>query len=158
LSFYQAASQQAGVHGDTTEQWIVSLGTGGFTTCNGCGPFDPTFGSNQSTYANTDPTASIASTPLMNTPSGGMTDWQFVSLDLIADASTQFLSFLAWGDDGTTANLPPMVFLTGVNSPAGLTETEVPEPGSLSLFGAGIAALWLRRRVLRKRSSLAKHI
>jgi len=146
LSFYQAASQQREFVGDTTEQWIVSLGTGGFVPCFGCGSFDPTFGSNRSTYSNTDPGASIQATPLMSTPSGGMTDWNFVSMDLTADATTDFLSFLAWGDDGTTANLPPMVFLTGVNSPAGLNS--VPEPGSICLFGTVIVGVGmaLRRR------------
>ena len=56
----------------------------------------------------------------MNTPSGGMTDWNFVSIQLTADAPTEFLSFLAWGDNGNTANLPPIVFLTGVDSPPDL--------------------------------------
>jgi hypothetical protein len=153
LTFYQAASQQGPLSGafsgDTTEQWIVSLGTAGLTTCNGCGPFDPTFGSNQSTYSNADPNASIAATPLMHTPSHGMTDWNFVSVNLTADATSDLLSFLAWGDDGTTANLPPMVFLAGVNSQAGLNGS-VPEPGTLLLFGAvavaGLAARSVRHR------------
>jgi PEP-CTERM motif len=145
LSFYQAASQQTGFTGATTEQWIVSLGTAGLTACIGCGPFDPTFGSNQSTYSSIDATASIATTTLMHTASQGMTDWNFVSVDLTADATNQLLSFLAWGNNGTTANLPPMVFLTGVNSPPGL----IPEPASLTLLGAGLlgfAAMRLRRR------------
>ena len=157
LSFYQAASQQGPLSGafsgDTTEQWIVSLGTAGLTTCNGCGPFDPTFGSNQSTYSNSDATASIVATPLMSTPSHGMTDWNYVSVNLTADSSSDLLSFLAWGDDGTTANLPPMVFLAGVNSQPGLNHPGVPEPATLSLFGFGLASLggaWLRRRAKRK--------
>jgi hypothetical protein len=74
----------------------------------------------------------------MSTPSEGLTDWNFVTVDLTADASTQVLSFLAWGDNGNTANLPPMVFLTGVNSPAGLN---TPEPGTLSLLVLGLLAL-----------------
>jgi hypothetical protein len=145
LTFYQAASQQLGFVGNTTEQWIVALGGGGFSVCPGCGAFDPTFGSFQSTYS--DPGASIATTALMSTPSGGLTDWNFVSLNLTASASTQLLSFLAWGDNGTTNNLPPMVFLTGVNSPAGLN---TPEPGSIFLFGTLVLGIggtvWRRRR------------
>jgi len=78
LSFYQAASQQRGYFGATTEQWIVSLGTSGLTTCINCGPADPTFGGNDSTYSNADPTASIVATPLMHTASQGLTDWNFV--------------------------------------------------------------------------------
>jgi len=147
LTFYQAASQQRGFIGDTTEQWIVSLGTFGLTTCIGCGPFDPAFGSNQSTYSNADPNASIVATPLMNTPSGGMTDWNFVSVNLTADNTSDLLSFLAWGNDGTTANLPPMVFLAGVNSEPGLNN--VPEPGTLFLLAAallGFGANAFRRR------------
>ena len=146
LTFYQAASQQRGFTGDTTEQWIVSLGTSGLTTCIGCGPFDPTFGSNQSTYSNADPNASITATTLMHTPSGGMTDWNFVSVNLTADDTSDLLSFLAWGNDGTTANLPPMVFLAGVNSGPGLN---VPEPGTLFLLAAallGFGANAFRRR------------
>ena len=35
-----------------------------------------------------------------------MTDWNFVSVSLTADATTDLLSFLAWGDNGNTINLP----------------------------------------------------
>jgi hypothetical protein len=153
LSFYQAASQQTGFANglNTTEQWIVSLGTAGMSFCNGCGAADAYYGGHDSTYSNADPTASVVATSPMTTPSGGMTDWQFVSITLVADATTDLLSFLAWGDNGNTVNLPPMVFLTGVNSGPGLTR--VPEPATLSLFGAGIAGLWLRRRAKRQPKS-----
>lgn len=145
LSFYQAASQQRGFVGDTTNQWIVALGTAGvdkiLTGTDG-------MGHNVYTYGSSDPTASIVTTPLMMVPSGGGVDWQYVSVNLTADASTQLLSFLAWGDGGSTINLPPIAFLAGVNSPPDLN-TGVPEPGMLALFGGGLAAfggLRLRRR------------
>ncbi|HTT11138.1 MAG TPA: PEP-CTERM sorting domain-containing protein [Burkholderiaceae bacterium] len=149
LSFYEAGSQQTGFGNglNTTEQWIVSLGTAGMTFCNGCGAPDAYYGGNDSTYSNADPTASVVATPIMTTPSGGMTDWQYVSITLTADATTDLLSFLAWGDNGNTVNLPPIVFLAGVNSPAGLNN--VPEPATLALLGAGfisVTAIRLRRR------------
>ena len=79
LSFYQAASQQGpnsgAFSGATTEQWIVALGKAGLTFCNGCGPYNSTFNSNESTYADSDPGASVVATTLMHTPSHGMVDW-----------------------------------------------------------------------------------
>ena len=146
LSFYQAGGQQEGfANGQaTTERWIVSLGLEPLTVNIGAGPIDPEYGPT-ATYSNADPNASVVASALMTTPSGGVTPWQYVSVDVTANAETQLLSFLAWGNNGSTINLPPIVFLAGVNSPDVLT----PEPMTLSVIGAGIAGLVgvrLRRR------------
>jgi hypothetical protein len=131
LTFWQAAGQQQGFTGATTEQWIVALGGTGFVLCHGCGT-DPTYGT-VDTYSN--PGADIATTALMSTPSQGVTGWEQVSVDLTATAATETLSFLAWGNNGSEVNLPPTVFLAGVNSPA------LPEPGSLALVGIALLGL-----------------
>ena len=152
LSFYQAGGQQDGFANGlpTTEQWIVSLGQDPLSLCQNCGPIDPVYGQT-STYFNTDPLASIAASQLMTTPSGGVTPWQFVSVQLTAHHTSELLSFLAWGDNGSTINLPPMVFLSGVNAPDVL-----PEPDTLSLFGIGLLAFAASR--LRRSAKHAKKI
>lgn len=151
LSFYQGASEQTGfgmIDGKpipTTNQWIVSLGTQGLKLDHGAGPVDPIYGPTD-TYYSDDPTASIAASPLMTVPYQGTVGWQYVSVNLTADAATDLLSFVAWGDKGSTVNLPPIAFLSGVNSPNGLG---APEPAALALLGvglAGLSAVTLRRR------------
>jgi hypothetical protein len=137
LTFLQAAGQQVGFVGDTTEQWVVALGAQGSV-------LNVTLGGGFGTYFDTDPLAEIHTSTLMNTPSGGVSPWNTVSMSFVATATTQTLSFLAWGDNGNTTNLPPTVFLAGVNG-----ATVVPEPATLSLVAlaiAGFGAGRLRRR------------
>ena len=134
LDFWQAAGQQQDFNGATTEQWIVSLGTHALDTYNFFGVH----------YYNADNNADIETTNLMHTPSHGVTPWEKVTVFLTADATTDILSFLAWGNGGSTANNPPTVFLAGINP------TTVPEPVTLSLFGAGLAGLAVARRARKK--------
>jgi len=67
LSFDQAAAQQGGTFGATTEQWQASLGSQ----------------TNDST--------------LMNNPSGGFTPWNHQTLSFTATSSSEVLTFLALG-------------------------------------------------------------
>ncbi len=141
LSFYQAGGQQTGFGGPgvtTTQQWVVSLGT----EIEG-----DTVGATSGTYSNADATVSTALTPLMTTGAESYTPWQLVTVNLTADATTDVLSFLAWGDGGSTANEPPIVFLSGIN--AG-DPVPTPEPGTWAIFGAGLMALWWLRRGAKK--------
>jgi hypothetical protein len=143
LSFYQGASQQTTFHGDTTNQWIVAL-----TTVDS-GGLKVSINGDQGSYFSTDPNASIAASQLMNVPTGTAVGWEFVSVDLKADAPTELLSFLAWGDNGSTVNLPPMAFLSGVDSPNGL----VPEPSTWAMMILGFVGLgFVGRRQMKKRA------
>jgi hypothetical protein len=143
LSFYQGASTQFGfgfndwtqTNTGTTNQWIVSLADSPLQTEDN-GRVDPMFGPALD-YFSTDPNASIATSDLMTVPFQGTVGWMFTKVTLKANTDTELLSFLAWGDNGSTVNLPPMAFLTGVDAPPGL----VPEPSTWAMMGLGFVGL-----------------
>ena len=60
------------------------------------------------------------------------------------------LTFLAWGDGGSTTNLPPTVFLEGVNTPP----ISTPEPSTWAMMIMGFLGLAFmgRRKLLAKRA------
>jgi hypothetical protein len=140
LSFWQAAGQQQGFSGATTEQWKVFLGTGSFSVNCGVNPCTVSTTGDMTEH----------DTALMDTPSRGVHGWELVSMDFLASASSETLSFLAWGDNGNTTNLPPTVFLAGVNSPA----LPTPEPSTWAMMIMGFVGLGYmgRRRLLAKRA------
>ena len=70
VSFYQAAGQQYGFTGPTTEQWAVSLG------------------------------GSTQLSSLFSLPQGGVGPWMKQSLTFTADGASDVLSFLAEGTPG----------------------------------------------------------
>ena len=112
LEFQQAAGQQVSFHGDTTEQWKVFLGVGGIgVDCS----------SSPCTVTGTADNLENDST-LMHTPSDHNVNWNAVTMSFTPTAAeltsgSAVLTFLAWGDGGSTTNLPPTVFLEGVNTP-----------------------------------------
>ena len=71
-----------------------------------------------------------------------------MTVTLTADASNDVLTFLAWANDGSTVNVPPIAFLDiGAN---GNAVPAVPEPLSIVMWsllgGFGLGITWWRRR------------
>ena len=82
---------------------------------------------------------------LMNNVDHGWVAWNQQSMNFTVSNSstgTEVLTFLALGGPG---GLPPVVLLDGV------TMTALPEPGAMSLAGAGLCALSLVARLRRRK-------
>ena len=83
----------------------------------------------------------------MNTPSQSAFPWELVNMSFVATQASETLSFLAWGDNGNETNLPPTVFLAGVNTPA------TPEPATWAMMLLGFVGLgFVGRRQMKKRT------
>jgi hypothetical protein len=144
LQFQQAAGQQVGFHGDTTEQWKVFLGAGGIGVDCSSSPCTVTGTANNLEDDST----------LMNNLSDTNTDWNSVTMSFTPTAAelssgSAVLTFLAWGDGGSTNNLPPTVFLEGVNT----TPIPAPEPATLTIVGVGLVGLGAIKRLRRGKRS-----
>jgi len=85
--------------------------------------------------------AQTLSTNIVTDPSHGFTGWQQTFLTFTATGSSETLSFLA---SGTPNGEPPFSLLDGVSM------TQVPEPASMTLLGAGLAGLGFFRRRKQK--------
>lgn len=152
LSFWWAASQQAGLYGDTKEGWVVCLGTceyhvpdvtEGLAFYNAdpgnTDPSDPR--ANELGYDASD-TSQIFKTSVVTNGEGAFTPWKFETFVFTATADTQKISLLAYG---TPAGQPPVSLMDGlsidINAP-------VPEPSTwaMMLIGFGVIGGVMRTR------------
>jgi hypothetical protein len=127
VSFWDAAAQQYGYDGATTDQWEVSfISTNGTQTQlssgDGTGPNGKGF----------------------SLPNHGFSGWRFQNLTFTATDATATLSFLALG---TPNGLPPFSLLAGVAVQA------VPEPNTFvgTLVSLGFLGIVLKSRLARKK-------
>ncbi len=139
VTFWQAAGQQFGYPGTTTEQWRVSLG--GTVVVGTVQLSDGTNLGNSSFVSGSE----VHNSDLMTTPNGSFIDWNFQTLKFTVqdpnlntgDTTSQILGFLSIGGPG---GVPPFSLLDGVSIAA------VPEPETLTLIAIGLLSLLFSRR------------
>jgi hypothetical protein len=153
VSFYQAAAQQTGFTGGTTEQWAVNLGNTVLTTSNyttagqlsdlmsPIQPFGP--GLDVDVIANGSMPSGQTNTATAVSP------WQQQTLTFTPTSATSTLSFLAVGLPG---GKPPFSLLTGVNVEA----VPTPEPSEILGTIVGIGGCLVLRSKLKKKTSTVK--
>jgi hypothetical protein len=121
VGFDWAGAQQLNFTGATTEQWTVNLGDTDTFVANG-GDTGGSFTGGQT-----------QSTAVLDNLNHGFTGWVNQTFTFQADATSEWLSFLAVG---TPTGEPPFVLLDGVSF-----DGTVPEPGTwiLTLGALGLA-------------------
>ena len=141
VSFYWAAAQQSGFNGPTVQAMNVCLGSTGETYFNTGS--QPLSGGNNNP-SNINCSGSGASTANFDLASHAFSGWEYETVDLTANSSSEVLSFLAYGN----LQVPPFALLDGVSM-----VQATPEPSTLPLLltglMGGLGALrskkWLRR-------------
>lgn len=142
VGFYWAGAQQDTFSGATTEQWMVNLGD------------TDTFVASAGDTGGSFTGGQTLSTAVVDNVTHGFTGWMYQTFTFQADASSEWLSFLAVG---TPTGEPPFALLAGVSF-----QSAVPEPGTWILtFGAlGLAGglgfvrskKWFKRESSKNRS------
>ncbi len=117
ITFWQAAGQQTGWTGDTTDTWTVKLGS-------------------QTKVA-----------PTMSNPSKNFTNWQQVSLSFVADATSMVLQFLLSGTSPGGNQQPPFALLDGIAISQTTTTVPEPATAAMLLAGVAGLVGFGRRRV-----------
>ena len=112
LEFYFAGAQQFGYDGATTEGWHVSFGT------------------------------QAQNTAVLANVNHGFTGWNKATLFLVADSTSDTLSFLATG--GPNSPLPPFALLDGVSL------SVAPEPTTWALMIIGFGGIGAMARSKRR--------
>jgi hypothetical protein len=135
VSFYQAAGQQTGFTGGTTEQWDVTFGstTKTSTLMSPVQPYGPGEDASVTMPAGQTNTATAVSS------------WQKETMIFTATGTTQTLNFLAKGKPN---GKPPFALLTGVS-----VNKQIPEPADYvgTLVGFGFAGLAVKSRLAKKK-------
>jgi hypothetical protein len=121
LTFYQAAGQQAGYSGTTTEQWQVTFGT-------------------QTLFS-----------AVMTDPSHDFVPWQQQTLTFTATNTSEYLTFMALGTPDGLPPIVMLADVSLVDPPPGGDPVSAPEPSTVGLFAVGLAGMVIAGARMRKR-------